>query len=339
MTRCNDGQTIRSSSSLLAAVSPLLRQILQIVDEDQLIILDLPSTYMICFLDKVFEWQVVLSKLELYMLHSVLAAFGVQFDSALYESVNTLRDETIVNNDYTITDATNMDDDNIKSKKKTSKVKTVYRCDKCMKQFTINRDFMNHINAHFGIKPYPCKECDKTFTQKSHLNTHMHIHTGVKKYVCYKCGRMFNVSSNLKKHLAVHSRNPDEAVYSKQIENKSSSISIYNVGDSYDVVDNVVVVDPVFPADNANQAVVDTMESQVVDSMQEDQAVVDTMENQVVVDTMESQAVVDTMESQAVVVDTLESQVVVDTMESQVVVETMILSNPMDTSSGNSFFF
>ena len=85
-------------------------------------------------------------------------------------------------------------------------VKTIYRCDKCMKQFRHKRDFVNHLNSHFGIKPYSCHLCGKNFTQKSHLNTHIGIHSGAKKHICYKCGRVFNVASNLKKHLAVHFR-------------------------------------------------------------------------------------------------------------------------------------
>ena len=91
-------------------------------------------------------------------------------------------------------------------KRKVASVKTIYRCDKCMKQFRIKRDFLNHINSHLGIKPFSCSMCQKSFTQKSHLNTHVGIHLGLKKHICYKCGRSFNVKSNLKKHLAVHFR-------------------------------------------------------------------------------------------------------------------------------------
>ena len=117
------------------------------------------------------------------------------------ESLTHQQQPTIVTNTENISDVLNSS-----KPRRQNNFKTIYRCDKCMKQFRHKRDFVNHLNSHFGIKPYSCHLCCKNFTQKSHLNTHLSIHSGTKKYICYKCGRGFNVASNLKKHLAVHFR-------------------------------------------------------------------------------------------------------------------------------------
>lgn len=140
------------------------------------------------------------------MMYHVLETLGSQQEYSLSQNIINAID---------LSDQPNLDsnkENNLVSiieqskPRKAQTFKTIYRCDKCMKQFRHKRDFMNHLNSHFGIKPYSCNQCGKFFTQKSHLNTHISIHSGVKKYVCYKCGRSFNVSSNLKKHLAVHYR-------------------------------------------------------------------------------------------------------------------------------------
>lgn len=255
---CMNGERIRTSSILLNAVSTLLRditkQIGDVVEEQYILLPDVPVDYMTCFLNKLLQWRALPSKNDLYMMYHVLETFGAQQDYFLPEN--------IINTIELSADQPNIDSNkenslvNIIEQSKPRKAqtfKTIYRCDKCMKQFRHKRDFMNHLNSHFGIKPFSCNQCGKCFTQKSHLNTHISIHSGIKKYVCYKCGRSFNVSSNLKKHLAVHYRAQNETEY--QVEGELSPLPVQTENSEFIVSD--LVLEGIYQRkeeDNINQS-------------------------------------------------------------------------------------
>eukprot|EP00088_Acartia_fossae_P050057 TRINITY_DN557_c0_g1_i1.p1 TRINITY_DN557_c0_g1~~TRINITY_DN557_c0_g1_i1.p1 ORF type:complete len:695 (-),score=102.65 TRINITY_DN557_c0_g1_i1:50-2134(-) len=239
---CANGDRLRTSCTLLSAVSPLFRQTLDqhpdMGEEKCLILPDVPAHYVICFLNKLLQWRAMPSKMDWLMMHTVLEALGSNQPYSLDKHLIITDTQHLEQKSLpvqTTQAATTRNDDNLAvdkseptssgGKRKVASVKTIYRCDKCMKQFRIKRDFLNHINSHLGIKPFSCTLCQKSFTQKSHLNTHVDIHLGLKKHVCYKCGRSFNVKSNLKKHLAVHFRDQEEAEFEDVVIERTAVIS------------------------------------------------------------------------------------------------------------------
>uniref|UniRef100_A0A8C5FCD1 C2H2-type domain-containing protein n=2 Tax=Gadus morhua TaxID=8049 RepID=A0A8C5FCD1_GADMO len=80
-----------------------------------------------------------------------------------------------------------------------------YRCDQCMKCFSLKGNLNRHMMNHSGEKPYRCDQCTKCFSRTSHLKIHMRTHSGEKPYKCDQCGKRYSHSSNLKIHMRIHS--------------------------------------------------------------------------------------------------------------------------------------
>ncbi|CAH1778350.1 unnamed protein product, partial [Owenia fusiformis] len=59
----------------------------------------------------------------------------------------------------------------------------------------------DQIKPSQRLKEFRCETCMKTFTLKNNLHQHMKIHTGVKRHVCPVCSRGFQRSTHLKGHL------------------------------------------------------------------------------------------------------------------------------------------
>ncbi|XP_056443470.1 gastrula zinc finger protein XlCGF17.1-like [Gadus chalcogrammus] len=84
-------------------------------------------------------------------------------------------------------------------------VEKPYRCDQCTKRFSHGCNLKNHLRTHSGEKPYKCDQCTMRFRQKGTLKIHLRTHSGEKPYSCDQCPKCFSLKDHLKTHLRTHS--------------------------------------------------------------------------------------------------------------------------------------
>ncbi|KAJ2940194.1 hypothetical protein O0L34_g11760 [Tuta absoluta] len=88
---------------------------------------------------------------------------------------------------------------------------SLFKCNKCMEQFTKKADLKVHFESHAPKKMYVCETCGKVFSRRDYLNKHNVTHTGDKRYVCPHCGFRTTQKNNLTIHIRKHT---DERPYS-----------------------------------------------------------------------------------------------------------------------------
>ena len=84
-----------------------------------------------------------------------------------------------------------------------------YRCRFCNNMFKIRSSLYEHLNSHFGQKPYVCPHCGDRFAHHSTLHNHVHnkhsFQTSAERkasfrHSCPACGRRFRYPSELDRH-------------------------------------------------------------------------------------------------------------------------------------------
>ena len=50
-----------------------------------------------------------------------------------------------------------------------------YRCGRCDRKFSSNKDLVRHMRAHTGEKPYKCQYCDKYFSRLDNMTVHQRL--------------------------------------------------------------------------------------------------------------------------------------------------------------------
>jgi uncharacterized C2H2 Zn-finger protein len=60
--------------------------------------------------------------------------------------------------------------------------------------------YSDHMNRHYGVKPYECPHCTHTFASKSDMKQHVRQHTGERPFQCPLCNREFVHRSNCYAH-------------------------------------------------------------------------------------------------------------------------------------------
>ncbi|XP_013790709.2 zinc finger protein 652-like isoform X2 [Limulus polyphemus] len=80
-----------------------------------------------------------------------------------------------------------------------------YKCESC--DYTCERIqfLLTHRMKHTDEKPFQCEECGYRCRTKCNLIAHKRSHTGEKPYKCEHCGRCFSMKGSLDQHMATHS--------------------------------------------------------------------------------------------------------------------------------------
>ena len=84
----------------------------------------------------------------------------------------------------------------------------IYTCSfqDCGRRFVQRTRFLDHLNAHTGVKPHACSHCKKKFKDRYQKKGHEDICTGKVSAVCQHCGHRCTSRLNLKRHIdAKHS--------------------------------------------------------------------------------------------------------------------------------------
>ncbi|KAL1245827.1 Zinc finger protein [Trichinella spiralis] len=79
-------------------------------------------------------------------------------------------------------------------------------CPFCGKKFKGRVQFSDHINIHFGIRPFQCSKCNKCYNNRGAYHNHMRIHSNERLYICMLCKADFLWEASLKWHLNVHKK-------------------------------------------------------------------------------------------------------------------------------------
>ncbi|XP_059905068.1 zinc finger protein 69-like [Gadus macrocephalus] len=94
---------------------------------------------------------------------------------------------------------------NLNSHMRTHSGEKPYKCDQCTKRFSHGCSLKNHLRTHSGEKPYKCDQCTMRFSQKGHLKIHMRTHSGEKPYGCDQCIKRYSQKGKLNIHMRIHS--------------------------------------------------------------------------------------------------------------------------------------
>ncbi|XP_067621162.1 zinc finger protein 91-like isoform X2 [Eurosta solidaginis] len=92
-----------------------------------------------------------------------------------------------------------------------SKVRALYTCEFCSKEFRKSYNFLRHRRVHTRQRPYKCAFCESGFSTKTKLHEHETIHRlnehfGIiaKTYPCAVCCQVFSSLRQLDKHTRIH---------------------------------------------------------------------------------------------------------------------------------------
>ncbi|XP_021955473.1 zinc finger protein 91 isoform X3 [Folsomia candida] len=81
--------------------------------------------------------------------------------------------------------------------------KARFQCTICKKTFLGSRNASDHLNSHYGLKPFKCPLCDYYFSFRSNVVRHIKTcHTENSNFVCpYGCGCSMQSETSLKVHV------------------------------------------------------------------------------------------------------------------------------------------
>lgn len=69
-----------------------------------------------------------------------------------------------------------------------------WSCDVCLKSFSQNSSYKNHMRTHSAERPYACEVCSIGFKERYHLKKHMLFkHSDEAREECRVCGKRFKV--------------------------------------------------------------------------------------------------------------------------------------------------
>lgn len=86
----------------------------------------------------------------------------------------------------------------------------VFRCKICNIVCQGISKLEDHLNKHWGLKPFKCDVCNKSFISKHQVKLHKKTHNKEKNYKCSKCDKAFTNTGSLRSHQLVHAEKTTE---------------------------------------------------------------------------------------------------------------------------------
>ncbi|XP_052753062.1 zinc finger protein 33B-like [Galleria mellonella] len=83
---------------------------------------------------------------------------------------------------------------------------SIYKCNKCSKEYSHKKGINRHIAGHTEIRPFICKICGRTYKTVSEIVRHGRAHNGSKLYCSYQCGYSTVYMGALKAHHRRHNK-------------------------------------------------------------------------------------------------------------------------------------
>ena len=221
-----EGATLSTSSLLLAASFPWLKELLQEAGQGaSLLIPSLSREQLASFLQTLLREEDLEEEVQgvKEKFREVWVLFDPHVSEYIIEEPKVLDEGTLeleqsesveIKTENIVFDETEMEVvlkeeeiDNIHNgnvfQENTMKRKT-HMCLQCPSKFRKNGDLNRHMIIHSGEKPYHCQQCGKSFAFSFHLKSHIMIHTGEKPFTCDECSKSFNRSTVLTAHKATH---------------------------------------------------------------------------------------------------------------------------------------
>ena len=194
---CDDKQQIRAHKNILAACSPVFKDILQIENSSVIYLKGVYWTEMESILEFIYLGEAVICKERMNYFLDVAKTLEIkelnkeEFLEEKQDVVEEMDNSVMENENGDIGDEEHKGIFAPKQKLSTNS---------SVAQNNVNRKDLPFLHP-MQLNPYKCNDCEKTFRGSSGLNQHNKaIHEGV-TYDCSYCDYKAKLNSNLKRHI------------------------------------------------------------------------------------------------------------------------------------------
>ncbi|KAL4220924.1 hypothetical protein ACF0H5_019190 [Mactra antiquata] len=84
--------------------------------------------------------------------------------------------------------------------------RTSFRCEICKRDYSDTVSLRNHMNKHYGLKPYLCQDCGASFASSKTFYMHRLNQHAPKHFKCHLCDFMLPTAARLRAHLKTHTQ-------------------------------------------------------------------------------------------------------------------------------------
>ena len=216
---CDDKRQVRAHRNVLAASSPVFKDILQIENSSIIFLKGVEFSEMESILQFIYLGEATFCEERMNHFLEAAKSLDIKELNKEVEEASDEEDDSIHENENPVT-RDSIDEQQTTDIPKHSPVKgtRVARipndrkyCLECDKSFSDHSGLFRHKQAvHEGVT-YDCNQCDYKATLKANLKAHIESkHEGIRKFACNFCDYRYSAKHNLKNHLKnIHANNSE----------------------------------------------------------------------------------------------------------------------------------